>query len=271
MVAFISFIFWTIIGSFLSVLIWRLKNKEWWILFGRSKCPKCNHILGVLDLFPIFSYIFLKWKCRYCGYKISLIYPFLELVTWLVFVFISYILLGSLDLNLFFNNIGYVLYWWLIGALFVALAFYDILFYEINFCLAWLLAMLLIIPQFLWIVWNFKLALILAFVWFVLFILISYIRLKVRKIEWMWGWDALWAWLLGLLMPVLADVLNFHYPIWLQFYVLLLLGFFVWWVVWLGYILLWKSTKFSLPFLPFMFLAIIFFAFWGEKILSFIY
>lgn len=40
------------------------------LLFGRSKCDTCGSTLGVLDLVPIFSYIFLGGRCRKCGAKI---------------------------------------------------------------------------------------------------------------------------------------------------------------------------------------------------------
>ena len=38
---------------------------------GRSRCPSCGHELSFLDLFPIFSWLFLRGKCRYCKAKVS--------------------------------------------------------------------------------------------------------------------------------------------------------------------------------------------------------
>ncbi|MCQ4871776.1 prepilin peptidase, partial [Blautia producta] len=38
---------------------------------GHSFCPSCRHQLGALDLIPLFSYIFLGGKCRYCKKKIG--------------------------------------------------------------------------------------------------------------------------------------------------------------------------------------------------------
>ena len=40
------------------------------VLSGRSHCDSCGHVLGVLDLFPVLSWLLLKGKCRYCGAKI---------------------------------------------------------------------------------------------------------------------------------------------------------------------------------------------------------
>lgn len=87
-----NFILGTVVGSFLNVLIYRLPRKLE-ITFSRSFCPECGHKLGFFDLIPIFSYIFLKGKCRYCGSKISIIYPFVELITGIIFV-ISFIYYG---------------------------------------------------------------------------------------------------------------------------------------------------------------------------------
>ncbi len=45
---------------------------------GRSRCMHCGHTLGSLDLVPIFSYVFLGGRCRYCGARISAQYPLVE-------------------------------------------------------------------------------------------------------------------------------------------------------------------------------------------------
>lgn len=74
-----------IIGSFLNAVIFRLKSGEQFIT-GHSKCPNCCHQLSFFDLIPLFSFIFLKAKCRYCAKSISWQYPLVELVTALVFV-----------------------------------------------------------------------------------------------------------------------------------------------------------------------------------------
>ena len=79
------FIFGICIGSFLNVLVYRiplgLDFKA-----GSSFCPKCKHELKWYDLFPLFSWLFLRGKCRYCRAPISPIYPIGESVTGLMFV-----------------------------------------------------------------------------------------------------------------------------------------------------------------------------------------
>lgn len=79
------FFFGAIIGSFLNVVIWRLPREE--SLLGRSMCPGCGHVLSAWELFPIFSFVFLKGKCRQCRKKISLRYPLIEIITGLLFAF----------------------------------------------------------------------------------------------------------------------------------------------------------------------------------------
>jgi leader peptidase (prepilin peptidase)/N-methyltransferase len=66
-----------IIGSFLNALSFRF-NTGRSVMNGRSRCMHCGHELGVLDLIPVFSYIFLGGRCRYCGAHISLQYPIVE-------------------------------------------------------------------------------------------------------------------------------------------------------------------------------------------------
>lgn len=74
------------VGSFLNVLIVRLPRNES-VICGRSHCVSCGHQLAWYDLFPLFSFLLLKRKCRYCGKKISWQYPLVELTTGLLFLF----------------------------------------------------------------------------------------------------------------------------------------------------------------------------------------
>lgn len=78
------FILGTAIGSFLNVVIDRIPRDE--SLNGRSHCDYCKHVLGPLDLFPLFSFIFLGGKCRYCKKRLSFQYPLIELMTGVLFV-----------------------------------------------------------------------------------------------------------------------------------------------------------------------------------------
>ena len=57
-------------GSTANAVIDRLPRHESWFR-GRSHCDKCGHVLGLLDLIPLLSYLVLGGKCRYCRKKIA--------------------------------------------------------------------------------------------------------------------------------------------------------------------------------------------------------
>ena len=89
LVYFFIFLFGLALGSFLNCVIYRLERGESF-LEGRSYCPHCQHILNWSDLIPLFSFLILKGKCRYCQKKISLQYPLVELATGILFVLTAY-------------------------------------------------------------------------------------------------------------------------------------------------------------------------------------
>lgn len=71
-------------GSFFNVVAIRLLKKES-ISYPPSHCTYCNHRLGFFDLIPLFSFLFLKGRCRYCKEKISPLYPLGEGMTAIIF------------------------------------------------------------------------------------------------------------------------------------------------------------------------------------------
>lgn len=68
------------IGSFLNVVIYRTPRNLSLNDPKFSFCPKCKHRLTVLDLFPLFSWLFLKGKCRHCGAPVAARYFIVELI-----------------------------------------------------------------------------------------------------------------------------------------------------------------------------------------------
>ncbi len=72
-----TIIYGLVIGSFLNVCILRIPKKES-IVTERSHCVKCGNTIQWYDLVPLFSYLFLGGKCRYCKEKISIQYPIVE-------------------------------------------------------------------------------------------------------------------------------------------------------------------------------------------------
>ena len=101
-VGFLGLVF----GSFINALVWRLsqvldkngdpkklsakKKKELSIVSAHSMCPSCKHQLSAPDLVPVFSWLFLKGKCRYCKKPISAQYPLVELITAGLFALSAY-------------------------------------------------------------------------------------------------------------------------------------------------------------------------------------
>ena len=81
------FLLGTCVGSFLNVCIFRIpENKS--IIFPPSECPDCNTRLRPVDLIPVFGYILLKGKCRYCKKPISIQYPLVEFLTGMVWLLV---------------------------------------------------------------------------------------------------------------------------------------------------------------------------------------
>lgn len=98
----LSVILGLMVGSFLNVVIYRLPKmmeREWHnnclelqgkdipeqekltLAKPRSACPKCGHKITALENVPIISYLVLRGKCKGCGTKIGLRYPFVEALT----------------------------------------------------------------------------------------------------------------------------------------------------------------------------------------------
>lgn len=129
-VAFV-FILGIFVGSFLNVVILRLHRQESFIK-GRSKCLFCRHTLYVKDLVPLFSYLFLKGRCRYCQKRFSHQYPLVELFTGLAFVLVFWKVLPSFDLaSMSALQLLHLLDWWVIASFLVIIFVYDLKYYLI--------------------------------------------------------------------------------------------------------------------------------------------
>ena len=111
MILLIIFILGLIFGSFVSAVTYRFP-KGISFISGRSFCPNCKHNISWYDNIPLFSFLLLRGRCRYCGKKISWRYPLLELITGLGFVliYLSYLsCLGqgpTLSSNFFCSQAG---------------------------------------------------------------------------------------------------------------------------------------------------------------------
>ena len=102
-----------LVGSFLNVVIYRLpvmmerswKNEcaEYFpeanletekevfnLVLPRSRCPKCNHLIGSTENIPVISWLLQKGRCKHCACKISKRYPSIELLTSLLSLIVAY-------------------------------------------------------------------------------------------------------------------------------------------------------------------------------------
>jgi leader peptidase (prepilin peptidase)/N-methyltransferase len=75
------------VGSFLNVVADRLPAKQS-IISPPSHCPNCRRRIASRDLIPIFSYIWLKGRCRYCRSVIPVRSFIVELCTGILFAFL---------------------------------------------------------------------------------------------------------------------------------------------------------------------------------------
>lgn len=114
------FAFGLIVGSFLDVFIARYQTGL--KLTGRSFCFSCGHELSWRDLVPVFSFIFQKSRCRYCGVRIPWRYPFIELVTGIVFILVVI----KTGISLLPHDIFLTVYYLFAFSTLIAIVFYDI-------------------------------------------------------------------------------------------------------------------------------------------------
>lgn len=100
----IAFVYGIVVGSFLNVCIYRLPEEQS-IMHPPSHCPKCSTRLKAIDLVPLFSFLLLGRKCRYCGAPIRWRYFTVELITGVLFV-ATYLVHGfSID---FFAYVAFI-------------------------------------------------------------------------------------------------------------------------------------------------------------------
>src|SRR3989344_1476017 len=127
MIGFFVFAFGLAVGSFLNVVIYRLEKDES-AFKGRSYCPHCKHQLAWKDLIPVASFLMLGGKCRYCGGRISLQYPLVELGTAMLFLLSFKFQVSSFNQALSIETLN-IFYLWMIASLLVVLFVYDLKHY----------------------------------------------------------------------------------------------------------------------------------------------
>lgn len=238
----LTFILGLCIGSFLNVVICRLKtNKS--ILFNRSYCPKCRAVLKWYDLIPVLSFLIQKKKCRYCHKEISWQYLLVELATGLLFV-----LTFSFGFSLF-NSI----YYFIIISFLIIIFVYDLKHYIIPDRIIFP-AIVITLIYFLFfsfdLLANYILAAFLAGGFFLSLVLVS-------RGKWMGLGDVKLAFLMGLIFG------------WPNILLALFLSFFSGSIIGLGLIIVGrKGLKSQIPFGPFLAGSTIIALFYGDWIIK---
>lgn len=115
------FVIGAAMGSFAGAVAWRLEKGRDFVR-ERSECEHCHHVLGWLDLVPVFSWLWLRGKCRYCRKPIGVSALLLELGLGAVFA-LSFLVWphgwDTLGISLFIT--------WLVALVFLAILFvYDL-------------------------------------------------------------------------------------------------------------------------------------------------
>ncbi len=146
MITVFLFVIGLAFGSFVNALVWRIhelettkskkKRRALSPVSGRSMCPECKHELSAKDLIPVFSWVYLKARCRYCHKSISWQYPLVELLGGALFalsyVFWPYMLAGNLQWLSF-------IVWLSVITVLLALFVYDLKWMELpDSLVAWL-------------------------------------------------------------------------------------------------------------------------------------
>ena len=124
------FILGALIGSFINVVSMRY-NTGLSPMKGRSICFHCGTTLKWYELIPIFSFLFLRGKCRTRGAKLSAQYPIVEFLTGLLFVGIAFRqwylwpIYGAMTHGLLFSVLFFIYYAVIFSILFIIIL-YDI-------------------------------------------------------------------------------------------------------------------------------------------------
>lgn len=113
---FVTFVLGLVFGSFCNAWAWRLAHGEN-ISNGRSHCADCGHVLAARDLVPLFSFLALRGRCRYCGAPIARRYPAAEVLSAAFFL--------SAGLRLGYMQPLVLLRWLCVGALVLTLCLVD--------------------------------------------------------------------------------------------------------------------------------------------------
>ncbi len=257
------FLLGLLIGSFLNCVIYRLEMREkgevtcfingrpqrkaLGFLWGKSFCPNCKYVLAWYDLVPLLSYLSLKGKCRYCGKKISIQYPLVEITTALLFLLIFWIF------N--FGTLLYLIYLLVISSFLIIIFVFDLKHYIIPDFATYSAIFIVLAFKILEFIQNLDVSnYIFAGLGATLFFFLIY---AISRGKWMGFGDVKLALFMGLFLG---------YP---AILIALFFSFFIGAII--GIILMMlkkKGLRSEVPFGPFLVLGTYIGLFWGQKIFN---
>ena len=209
----IFFVFGTIIGSFLNVVIFRYNTHR--SFGGRSGCMTCGKELSWYELFPIFSFLLLKGRCKGCRTRISWQYPIVEFVSGFIFA----LLFLKFQYVFFSDTIGFTVayaYYAAIFSLLLVISVYDLKHKIIPDIFALVLGILSFIGLFLFTNYSFSphFPSILEFISGIIISLPFALMWLLSKGKWMGLGDAKisisFGWLLGISAALSGLVISFR-------------------------------------------------------------
>ncbi len=206
-----GFVMGAVMGSFGLVLLDRWENLKSMIT-GRSMCLSCKHPLAIKDLVPLCSYLSTGGACRYCGVKIPVSCPLMELVMWTIRALTARWITTIWGDNLMISLIA----WWMINWALTLMVVHDHNTHYLHW-VAWITACIVAVwYTFGWYgdilmtsMWS---SAILGTVFLLIYgsgFMVHWIKYWTRQ-EWFWFGDVLTALLIWWIAPLALwyDILN---------------------------------------------------------------
>lgn len=228
------FIYGTVFGSFYGVVGERLSNGKS-IIKPPSSCDVCGKKLRWYELIPIASFVMQKGRCQTCKNKLSIFYPFIEILTGILFV-ISYLFFGFS--SFFFISL-------LISSYFVIVIVSDLKYYVIEDSVTFFFVIVLSLLNFL--IFGFDKGIHMLFNGLLLFFVMYLIMIVgsfIFKKECLGGGDVKLMFFIGLFLPFY----NGLFSIFLSSFLALPFSIFV----------LLKKKSSMIPFGPFLLFSALF-------------
>ncbi len=247
------FILGAIVGSFLNCLVYRLEKGK--SMAGRSFCPKCKRQLGLWDLIPVLSFVFLRGKCRYCNKRISWQYPLVEIITGVLFLLIfNFQFLIFKQFSIFnFQTLVSLAYLLIIGSVLIIVFIYDLKTYLIPDKVVYPAIVLALLFRLLTDWSSLPMALLAGLGASAFFFIIW----AISRGKWMGFGDVKLALLMGLFLG------------WPSILVALFSAFFIGAIIGIGLMIAKKKQlKSQVPFGPFLVIGAFIALFWGEQIIN---